>query len=84
MKYQFIYDHAPMESFFAPLKAELTYRSRAETRATIFEHIEVFYNRRRLHSSLGYLSQAEFERRNGSLETVSVFRGQLHKLHRLP
>jgi transposase InsO family protein len=66
-----VYDNAPMESFFATLKAELIhrtrFRTRDEARAAIFEYIEVFYNRRRLHSALGYLSPAEFERRHDSL-----------------
>ena len=59
------WDNAPMESFFHTLKTELThhekYRSREEARRDIFEYIEVFYNRQRLHSSLGYKSPAEFE-----------------------
>jgi transposase InsO family protein len=59
------WDNAPMESFFASLKKELVhhedYATRAEARASIFEYIEVFYNRQRLHSSLGYLSPAEYE-----------------------
>lgn len=63
-----VYDNAPMESFFATLKVELVhrrhYRSQAEAKADIFEYIEVFYNRRRRHSALGYLSPADFERRN--------------------
>ena len=61
-----VYDNAPMESFFATLKVELIhrrhYRTRAEAKADIFEYIEVFYNRRRRHSALGYLSPVEFER----------------------
>jgi putative transposase len=59
------WDNAPMESFFASLKKELVhhedYATRAEARASIFEYIEVFYNRKRRHSSLGYLSPAEHE-----------------------
>jgi putative transposase len=59
------WDNAPMESFFASLKKELThhenYRSRAEARASIVEYIEMFYNPKRLHSSLGYVSPAEYE-----------------------
>ena len=59
------WDNAPMESFFHTLKTELThhkrYRTREEARRDIFEYIEVFYNRQRLHSSLGYKSPAEFE-----------------------
>jgi putative transposase len=60
------WDNAPMESFFASLKKELTrgesFATRAEARAELFEYIEVFYNRLRRHSSLGYLSPAEYER----------------------
>jgi len=60
------WDNAPMESFFASLKKELVhhedYASRAEARASIVEYIETFYNPRRRHSSLGYVSPAEYER----------------------
>ena len=59
------YDNAVAESFFRTLKVELVYRrrfrTRAEAKAAIVEYIELFYNRRRLHSSLGYLSPAEYE-----------------------
>jgi transposase InsO family protein len=59
------WDNAPMESFFHTLKTELVhhrdYHSRDEARRDIFEFIEVFYNRQRSHSSLGYLSPAQFE-----------------------
>ena len=48
-------DNAPMESFFASLKTERVheaqFRTRAEARAAVFEYIEVFYNRQRLHSA---------------------------------
>jgi putative transposase len=61
------YDNAMAESFFATLEAELIGRSawatRAEARAAVFEWIEVFYNRTRRHSAIGYISPAEFERR---------------------
>jgi putative transposase len=61
------YDNAPMESFFSTLKCERVdgsnYPTRAEARTDIFAYIEGFYNRNRLHSSLGYLSPEEFERR---------------------
>jgi putative transposase len=60
------WDNAPMESFFASLKKELTrgeiFATREEARASLFEYIEVFYNRIRLHSSLGYKSPAAFEK----------------------
>jgi transposase InsO family protein len=59
------WDNAVMESFFGTLKKELAhhrrYRTRAEARKDIFEFIEVFYNRERLHSSLGYLSPLDYE-----------------------
>ena len=59
------WDNAPMESFFASLKKELiheeNYQSRAEARASIFEYIEVFSNRVRRHSALGYQSPVEYE-----------------------
>lgn len=58
------YDNAAMERFFATLKGECVtqpFSSKLEARLTIFEYIEVWYNRQRLHSSLGYLSPIEFE-----------------------
>lgn len=59
------YDNAVMESFFSTLKNELVhdrdYRSREEARAEVFEFIEVFYNRQRLHQRLGYVSPLQFE-----------------------
>jgi len=59
------YDNAVMESFFHTLKAELVdhanYQSRKQARQSIFEYIEVFYNRRRRHSAIGYKSPEEFE-----------------------
>ena len=59
------YDNALAESFVATLKTELLYRSswptRQMARPAIFEYIEGFYNTRRRHSALGYLSPAEFE-----------------------
>ena len=62
------YDNAPAESFFGTLKSELVhrahYRTRAEARASVFEWIECWYNRRRRHSSLGYLSPEQFEARH--------------------
>ena len=65
------YDNAAMESFFATLKKELVYQenyaTREAARQSIFEYIEVFYNRERRHSALGHQSPSEFES-NHSLE----------------
>lgn len=64
------YDNAAMESFWATLKAECFDRelpaTRSQARAMIFDYIEVFYNRLRRHSSLDYLSPAQFEARFNS------------------
>ena len=61
------WDNAPMESFFASLKRELVhrarFRSRAEAMSAVFRWIEVWYNRKRRHSSLGYLSPEAFEQK---------------------
>ncbi|MDB4914272.1 MAG: Integrase catalytic region [Gemmatimonadetes bacterium] len=60
------WDNAVAESFFATLKTELVmdadWATREEARCALFRHIEMWYNRRRRHSSLGYLSPLEFER----------------------
>jgi putative transposase len=60
------WDNAPMESFFASLKKELTrgeiFGTREEAKANVFEYIEVFFNRIRRHSSLGYKSPIEYEK----------------------
>jgi putative transposase len=62
------YDNAAAESFFGTLKTELVhrtrYRTKAEARASVFEWIECWYNRKRRHSSLGYLSPEAFEAQN--------------------
>lgn len=62
------YDNAAMESFWHTLKTELIHQRRFQTRAeaiqAIFEYIEVFYNRLRRHSSIGYVSPEEFERQH--------------------
>ena len=62
------YDNAAMESFWSTLKLELIYRrefeNAAQVRQAVFEYIEVFYNRQRLHSALGYRTPAEFEAAN--------------------
>lgn len=61
------WDNAPMESFFATLKAELVnreqFKTKQEAKAKIFEYIEVFYNRQRRHSTLGNKSPVDFEQR---------------------
>jgi putative transposase len=60
------YDNAMMESFFATLKTECVterFESRQHARQLIFEYIEVWYNRRRRHSALGYLSPEQYELR---------------------
>src|SRR5215213_7256152 len=66
-------DNAPMESFFASLKTERVheaqFRTRAEARAAVFEYIEVFYNRQRLHSALGYRTPAEAR---ASMEAITM------------
>jgi putative transposase len=68
------YDNAVAESFFASLKAELIDRqpwpTRRAARQAIFEWIEVFYNRRRRHSSLGYLSPVDFEEQLAALRVA--------------
>jgi transposase InsO family protein len=60
------YDNAVTESFFGTLKRELVYpegfRTRDEARLKIFDYIEAFYNRERLHSSLDYQSPVDFEK----------------------
>jgi len=62
------WDNAVAESFFATLKLELVYqtqwRTRADAHSAVFEYIELFYNRRRRHSALGYLSPEQFENRS--------------------
>ena len=66
-------DNAPMESFFASLKTEriheARFRTRAEARAAVFEYIEVFYNRQRLHSALGYCTPVEAR---ASMEAITM------------
>jgi transposase InsO family protein len=59
------YDNAAMESFWSSLKRELVHRvrfaTRAQARAAVFDWIEIFYNRVRLHSALDYKSPVDFE-----------------------
>ena len=70
------WDNPVAESFFATLKTELIYRqawpTRAALRLAVFEFIEVFYNRRRMHSSLGHCSPAEYEQARLREGTVSA------------
>lgn len=62
------YDNAVVESFFSTLKNELVhdqdFLTREEAQAAVFEFIEVFYNRQRLHQTLGYVSPVQFEARH--------------------
>ena len=62
-----VWDNAAMESFFSSLKTERTgrkvYSTRDGARADVFDYIERYYNPRRRHSTLGYLSPVEFEER---------------------
>ena len=62
------YDNATMESFWSTLKWELVYRSKFtnhhQARTAIFDYIECFYNTKRLHSALNFLSPVDFEAKN--------------------
>jgi DNA-binding transcriptional regulator YhcF (GntR family) len=64
-----VWDNAAMESFFSSLKTERTgrktYRTRDEARADVFDYIERFYNQKRRHSTIGFMSPMEFERQAG-------------------
>ncbi len=68
------WDNAVAESFFATLKTELVYKSnwatRSQARAAIFEYIEIFYNRCRLHSSLDYVTPVAFEQQYAEKTTT--------------
>jgi len=65
------YDNAMMESFFSSLKTECVnqqvYQSHSEAKLSIFEWIEVFYNRQRRHSSLAYLSPVAYEQQQAHI-----------------
>jgi putative transposase len=71
-----VWDNAAMESFFSSLKTERTerktYRTRNEARADVFDYIERIYNATRRHSTIGYLSPVEFERKVGLAYQVSI------------
>src|SRR6202050_1841510 len=64
-----VWDNAAMESFFSSLKTERTsrktYRTRHQAKADVFDYIECFYNPKRRHSTIGYLSPVEFEMQAG-------------------
>lgn len=70
------YDNAAMESFFHTLKTEHiyfeNYQTREQAEQSIFEYVEVFYNRKRRHSTLGYLSPADFEKQWYQQQSVSL------------
>jgi transposase InsO family protein len=74
-------DNAVCESFFASLKKELTRRrawpSRRELQSAVFAWIEAWYNRRRLHSTLGYLSPEQYENRTLSERGASLAASRL-------
>ena len=69
-------DNAPMESFFASLKKEhvhhARFRTRAEAKAAVFAYIEIFYNRQRLHSALGYRTPAEARASMGGITMLQA------------
>lgn len=70
------YDNAVMESFFHSLKMERvfsqTYRSHEEAQSDLFDYIEIFYNRKRRHSSLGHVSPVQFEETQQKESLISV------------
>jgi transposase InsO family protein len=72
------WDNAVMESFFSRLKVELiyaeNYRTVEQARSGIFDYIEVFHNRKRRHSAIGYVSPHQYEQQFKQL-TVSTFCG---------
>jgi transposase InsO family protein len=80
------WDNSVMERFFGSLKSERTnqkyYFTRKEAKADIIEYIEMFYNSRRLHSTLGYVSPVQFEVMNQHLfNNVSIFTGPEHSIN---
>jgi putative transposase len=70
------YDNALMESFFGTLKEECverqTFSTRAEAKNVIFEYLEVFYNRQRKHSALGYVSPSDYEKTKGEINNENT------------
>jgi putative transposase len=80
------FDNAALESFHAAIKKDLIHRrswpTKAEARLAVFEYIEAFYNRRRRHSTLGYLSPAQFENRTLSSGGTSLAASRLAPIDR--
>ena len=78
------YDNAITESFFSTLKKELIYLTKFDTKqqaaGEIFEFIEIFYNRKRLHSALGYLSPLEFVRKDSFGEIKSLIENKKEEI----
>jgi putative transposase len=74
--------NAMAESFFATLECELLakhpFKTHAEARIAIFEYLEGFYNPHRLHSSIGYLSPVNFERRSAPRKPSKLTRPCVH------
>jgi transposase InsO family protein len=81
------FDNAVAESFFATLKKELihgrSWPSKAELRTEVFEYIEVFFNRRRRHSTLGMLSPADYENRTLDPRGTSLAASRLASTHKI-
>jgi putative transposase len=81
------YDNAVAESFFATLKKELihgrSWPAKAELRTEVFEYIEVFFNRRRRHSTLGFLSPVEFENSTLSPDGAGLAASRLAPTHKI-
>jgi transposase InsO family protein len=74
------YDNACIESFHSIIKKELifheNYQTRKEAKLSIFDYIETFYNYKRVHSTIGYLSPVVFERQYKQAKTVSLKQGE--------
>lgn len=81
------YDNAAMESFFHTLKTEHVYfehyQTREQAKQSIFEYIEIFYNRQRLHSTLGYLTPNEFEDKGRCPLNPGIFKDMISLNHSL-
>lgn len=81
------YDNAAMESFFHTLKTEHVYfdhyQTREQAKQSIFEYVEIFYNRQRLHSTLGYLTPNEFEAKGRCPLNPGIFKDMISLNHSL-